>query len=223
MLGSVNLTGNRGGTGGRYEKPDTAIGDKPESGRNNLLVEDAEPVDEPHQLEDVSDVSDSIDCSLELPQANSENRDSSPVNWDTDTSEMHPTVAKSSGTEVSTPVVPTVQTAQSLSRSVSVAGRLNLDPSPATTSHLPQSYRNAMMGNQSSASSVGNLAGNNSHHIIEATFKVFARALRQATESDPRRHGLYQGLQLEVQAIGVDDFYGFLLEAIGVNEFLRFH
>ncbi|KAK1380008.1 Imidazoleglycerol-phosphate dehydratase [Heracleum sosnowskyi] len=33
------------------------------------------------------------------------------------------------------------------------------------------------------------LAGNNSHHIIEATFKAFARALRQATESDPRRHG----------------------------------
>ncbi|KAK1362515.1 hypothetical protein POM88_046989 [Heracleum sosnowskyi] len=59
------------------------------------------------------------------------------------------------GTEVSTPVVPTVQTAQSLSRSVSAAGRLNLDPSPATTSHLPQSYRNAMMGNQSTASSTG--------------------------------------------------------------------
>ncbi|CAM0902837.1 unnamed protein product [Alopecurus aequalis] len=33
------------------------------------------------------------------------------------------------------------------------------------------------------------LAGNNSHHIIEATFKAFARALRQATEYDLRRHG----------------------------------
>ncbi|CAA2934317.1 imidazoleglycerol-phosphate dehydratase isoform X1 [Olea europaea var. sylvestris] len=33
------------------------------------------------------------------------------------------------------------------------------------------------------------LAGRNSHHIIEATFKAFARALRQATEYDPRRHG----------------------------------
>ncbi|KAK7396672.1 hypothetical protein VNO78_17829 [Psophocarpus tetragonolobus] len=33
------------------------------------------------------------------------------------------------------------------------------------------------------------LAGKNSHHIIEATFKAFARALRQATEYDPRRHG----------------------------------
>ncbi|WOL12253.1 hypothetical protein Cni_G21019 [Canna indica] len=31
------------------------------------------------------------------------------------------------------------------------------------------------------------LAGNNSHHIIEATFKAFARALRQATEYDARR------------------------------------
>ncbi|XP_010275903.1 PREDICTED: imidazoleglycerol-phosphate dehydratase-like isoform X2 [Nelumbo nucifera] len=33
------------------------------------------------------------------------------------------------------------------------------------------------------------LAGKNSHHIIEATFKAFARALRQATEYDPHRHG----------------------------------
>lgn len=33
------------------------------------------------------------------------------------------------------------------------------------------------------------LAGTNSHHIIEATFKAFARALRQATEYDPRRRG----------------------------------
>ncbi|KAI4317826.1 hypothetical protein L6164_025662 [Bauhinia variegata] len=33
------------------------------------------------------------------------------------------------------------------------------------------------------------LAGKNSHHIIEATFKALARALRQATEYDPRRRG----------------------------------
>ncbi|KAL8171363.1 hypothetical protein V2J09_023167 [Rumex salicifolius] len=33
------------------------------------------------------------------------------------------------------------------------------------------------------------LAGKNSHHIIEATFKAFARALRQATEYDARRAG----------------------------------
>ncbi|MBE9079593.1 imidazoleglycerol-phosphate dehydratase HisB [Romeria aff. gracilis LEGE 07310] len=31
------------------------------------------------------------------------------------------------------------------------------------------------------------LAGLNSHHIIEATFKAFARAMRMATETDPRR------------------------------------
>jgi imidazoleglycerol-phosphate dehydratase len=32
-------------------------------------------------------------------------------------------------------------------------------------------------------------AGINSHHIIEATFKAFARALRQAVDYDPRRAG----------------------------------
>jgi imidazoleglycerol-phosphate dehydratase len=34
------------------------------------------------------------------------------------------------------------------------------------------------------------LSGKNSHHIVEATFKAFARALRQATEYDPRRVGM---------------------------------
>lgn len=33
------------------------------------------------------------------------------------------------------------------------------------------------------------LDGLNSHHIIEATFKAFARAMRMAAEADPRRAG----------------------------------
>ncbi|PZO12254.1 MAG: imidazoleglycerol-phosphate dehydratase HisB [Leptolyngbya foveolarum] len=33
------------------------------------------------------------------------------------------------------------------------------------------------------------LDGINSHHIVEATFKAFARAMRMATEVDPRRAG----------------------------------
>ena len=34
------------------------------------------------------------------------------------------------------------------------------------------------------------LSGRNSHHIVEACFKAFARALRTATEADPRRAGM---------------------------------
>ncbi|MEM8570878.1 MAG: imidazoleglycerol-phosphate dehydratase HisB [Pseudomonadota bacterium] len=34
------------------------------------------------------------------------------------------------------------------------------------------------------------LAGTNSHHIAEATFKAFARALREAVEPDPRARGI---------------------------------
>ena len=34
------------------------------------------------------------------------------------------------------------------------------------------------------------LAGENAHHILEATFKAFARALRQAVEADPRVTGI---------------------------------
>ena len=36
---------------------------------------------------------------------------------------------------------------------------------------------------------VRKLAGCNSHHIVEATFKSFARALRMATDYDTRRAG----------------------------------
>ncbi|KAK7344000.1 hypothetical protein VNO77_13184 [Canavalia gladiata] len=45
------------------------------------------------------------------------------------------------------PVVSMVQTAPLLARSASAAGRLGPDPSPATHSYVPQSYRNAIMGN----------------------------------------------------------------------------
>lgn len=44
-------------------------------------------------------------------------------------------------------VVSMVQTAPLLARSASATGRLGPDPSPATHSYVPQSYRNAMMGN----------------------------------------------------------------------------
>ncbi|KAL9240351.1 hypothetical protein vseg_014584 [Gypsophila vaccaria] len=51
-------------------------------------------------LEGMSDVSDIAECAADLPQPDSEDRDGSPVNWDTDTSEIHPP-AEASGSEVS--------------------------------------------------------------------------------------------------------------------------
>jgi hypothetical protein len=49
--------------------------------------------------------------------------------------------------------VSVVQTAPPLARSASATGRLGPDPSPATHSNVPQSYRNAMMGNQMASTS----------------------------------------------------------------------
>lgn len=50
-------------------------------------------------------------------------------------------------------------------------------------------FRHLLIENFPNAGSRKQLAGSNSHHIVEATFKAFARALRQATEYDPHRRG----------------------------------
>ncbi|WOH12749.1 hypothetical protein DCAR_0832257 [Daucus carota subsp. sativus] len=62
--------------------------------RNQLSSE--ELVGDPDRVEDVSDISDSIDCVPELLHPDSEDRDSSAVNWDTDTSEANPPTEASS-------------------------------------------------------------------------------------------------------------------------------
>ncbi|XWS39219.1 hypothetical protein CRYUN_Cryun18bG0031600 [Craigia yunnanensis] len=58
------------------------------------------------------------------------------------------------GPRPTAPVVSMVQTTPFLARSVSAAGRFGPDPSPSlATSYVPQSYRNAIMGNHVASSS----------------------------------------------------------------------
>ena len=47
----------------------------------------------------------------------------------------------------------------------------------------------AVVNNSGLTLHIRQLNGVNSHHIVEACFKAFARALRMATEIDPRRSG----------------------------------
>lgn len=47
----------------------------------------------------------------------------------------------------------------------------------------------AVVNNSGLTLHIQQLDGSNSHHIVEACFKAFARALRMATEYDPRRKG----------------------------------
>lgn len=47
----------------------------------------------------------------------------------------------------------------------------------------------AIVNNSQMTLHIRQLDGINSHHIIEATFKAFARAMRMAVEIDPRRAG----------------------------------
>ena len=46
-----------------------------------------------------------------------------------------------------------------------------------------------MVNNSGMTLHIRQLDGVNSHHIVEACFKAFARALRMSTEVDPRRAG----------------------------------
>ncbi|KAL5781836.1 hypothetical protein ACOSP7_006865 [Xanthoceras sorbifolium] len=88
----------------REERPSATLQDKhqeesPSDKNKESIIEDAQPVlEKPETLEDVSDVSDSVDGVAEVIQPDSEDRDASPANWDTDTSEVNPpTEASSSG------------------------------------------------------------------------------------------------------------------------------
>ncbi|KAI6693418.1 hypothetical protein NL676_021128 [Syzygium grande] len=67
--------------------------------KEDFMPEDVSPVlEKPDVLEDVSDTSDVVDGVSEVIQPDSDERDASPVNWDTDASEVHPpTEASSSG------------------------------------------------------------------------------------------------------------------------------
>ncbi len=47
----------------------------------------------------------------------------------------------------------------------------------------------AVVNNSGLTLHIRQLSGKNSHHIVEACFKAFSRALRMATELDPRRTG----------------------------------
>jgi imidazoleglycerol-phosphate dehydratase len=56
-------------------------------------------------------------------------------------------------------------------------------------SELVKEFFVAVVNNSGLTLHIRQLAGANSHHIVEACFKAFARALRQAVEPDPRRAG----------------------------------
>ncbi|CAK7327203.1 unnamed protein product [Dovyalis caffra] len=105
FLAKQKRNNRKGKDKGREDRPGVALVDKHQESESSLSDEKKEFVAEVHPvvekaeaLEDVSDVSDSVDGVAEVLQPDSEDRDASPVSWDTDTSEVHPpTEASSSG------------------------------------------------------------------------------------------------------------------------------
>ncbi|KAI3469706.1 hypothetical protein Pfo_026369 [Paulownia fortunei] len=102
--GKQKRNNRKGKDKGRDDKPSSIAQGKLEQDINSIEREDfvaAEPemvLGKSDAVEDVSDVSDSVDGVPEILPPDSEDRDVSPVNWDTDTSEAQPpTEASSSG------------------------------------------------------------------------------------------------------------------------------
>ena len=55
---------------------------------------------------------------------------------------------------------------------------------------LAEVFFSAVVGNLKATLHLVQLAGSNSHHILEAAFKAFGLALRPAASGDPRREGV---------------------------------
>ncbi|XP_057771382.1 TNF receptor-associated factor homolog 1a-like isoform X2 [Salvia miltiorrhiza] len=64
--------------------------------KDSLVAESELLLEKSDAVEDLSDISDSEECIPEILPPDAEDRDVSPVNWDTDTSEMHPPTESSS-------------------------------------------------------------------------------------------------------------------------------
>ncbi|KAG1664450.1 hypothetical protein FOA52_006296 [Chlamydomonas sp. UWO 241] len=78
-----------------------------------------------------------------------------------------------------------------LTRATEVDEAHGRPPDLAETEACVRALRSAAApgGDQLDAMLLRGLAGRNSHHIVESTFKAFARALRRASEHDERRAG----------------------------------
>lgn len=102
--GKQKRNNRKGKDKGRDDKSSSIAQDKIGQDIRTVEIKDfvaAEPemvLEKSDIVEDVSDMSDSVECVPEILPPDSEDRDVSPVNWDTDTSEVHPsTEASSSG------------------------------------------------------------------------------------------------------------------------------
>lgn len=83
---------------GKEEKPSVILQDKSEGklstteGKEYITEETESVLEKPDTPEEISDISDSVECVPEVLNHDSEGRDVSPVNWETDTLEIHPSM-----------------------------------------------------------------------------------------------------------------------------------
>ncbi|XP_011073502.1 MATH domain-containing protein At5g43560-like [Sesamum indicum] len=99
--GKQKRNNRKGKDKGRDDKNSSILLDKieqdsPTTDRKDVAADQEMVVEKSDPVEDVSDASGSVDCVPEILLPDSEDRDVSPVNWETDTSEVHPPTEASS-------------------------------------------------------------------------------------------------------------------------------
>lgn len=109
--GKQKRNNRKGKDKGRDDKPLVSVHDElqhesPSDEREEIVIETEPVLEKSDSPEDVSDASDSVDCPPEISQPDSDERDVSPVNWGSDTPEIHPPAeASSSGLSVPSTVL----------------------------------------------------------------------------------------------------------------------
>ncbi|KAK4361561.1 hypothetical protein RND71_020513 [Anisodus tanguticus] len=144
---------------------------------NDYETEEPEAaLEKPDMLEDISDVSDSVDCVPEVNHPDFEDRGVSPVNWDTDTSEMHPS------TETSCSGLNGLSAAQNgiSGRSLSVmddsSSPCSTDSAPSVAMNGPYRGTSANHKNQKSPSRAVNQRSKSTSNTVDWASEIHRRS-----------------------------------------------
>ncbi|KAI8566386.1 hypothetical protein RHMOL_Rhmol02G0036700 [Rhododendron molle] len=194
--GKQKRNNRKGKDKGRDDKPLVSVHDElqqesPSDEREEIVIETEPVLEKSDSPEDVSDASDSVDCRPEISQPDSDERDVSPVNWGSDTSEIHPPAeASSSGLSVPSTVLNGVIERNSPSAMDDSSSTCSTDSVPSVSQNGP--YKGNSFSNQKSPKSPSRGRNQRGRAISDTTGWV-SKAHSQPSEATTREEAQING------------------------------